>query len=149
MITIKTCNSSKNKSNTEFYRLHFLYLFYLVLCADKSVFQKVKLLFQNFMFCQVKTILVKSSFQLSVDSNVGLLFFSFTLPSDWSRKLAPFSKPIRLKTNTSYILVTCIFPPLRHFTWFSFCLLIILVLVLGQLSVIWKVLTWDSCPAFW
>ena len=147
MITIKTCNSSKNKSNTEFYRLHLLYLFYLVLCADKSVFQKVKLLFQNFMFCQVKTILVKSSFQLSVDSNVGLLFFSFTLPCDWSRKLAPFSQPIRLKTNTSYILVTCIFPPLRHFTWFSFCLLIILVL--GQLSVIWKVLTWDSCPAFW
>ena len=69
------CNSSKNKSNTEFYRLHLLYLFYLVFCADKSVFQKVKLLFQNFMFCQVNTILVKSSFQLNVDSNVGLPFF--------------------------------------------------------------------------
>ena len=37
---------------------------------------------------------------------------------DWSRKLAPLSQPIKLKTETKRSLVTRVFPRFRQFAWF-------------------------------
>ena len=38
-------------------------------------------------------------------------WFCFTLLCDWSRKLAPLSRPIRCKPNTNHDLVARVFPP--------------------------------------
>ena len=46
-----------------------------------------------------------SNFQSSVENNPGLLWFCYVLPCDWSRKLVPFSRPIRCKTITNHDLV--------------------------------------------
>ena len=54
--------------------------------------------------------------QLSVESNPGFLSF-FTSLCDWSRLLAPLSKPIRFKAN--HDLVARIIPRLRQFGCFS------------------------------
>ena len=40
--------------------------------------------------------------------NPRFLWFSFTLPRDWSRKLTPLSQPIRFKAKTNRRLVTCV-----------------------------------------
>ena len=40
--------------------------------------------------------------------NPRFLWFSFTLPRDWSRKLKPLSQPIRCKAKTNRRLVTCV-----------------------------------------
>ena len=51
-------------------------------------------------------------------------WFCFTLLCEWSRKLAPPSKPIRYKTKTNRDLVTRVFPRLRPVTcvYFDFSL---------------------------
>ena len=61
---------------------------------------------------------------MSVESNPGLHWFCFTLLCEWSRKLAPPSKPIRYKTKTNRDLVTRVFPRLRPVTcvYFDFSL---------------------------
>ena len=66
----------------------------------------------------------QSDFQLSVESNPGLRWFFFTVLCEWSRKLAPPSKPIRYKTKTNRDLVTRVFPRLRPVTcvYFDFSL---------------------------
>ena len=68
--------------------------------------------------------MAQSNFQLSVESNPGLHWFCFTLLCEWSRKLAPPSKPIRYKTKTNRDLVTRVFPRLRPVTcvYFDFSL---------------------------
>ena len=48
------------------------------------------------------------------------LKFSFTLSCNWSRKLAPLSRPIRCKTKTKHNLVTRVFPRFRQFGCFYF-----------------------------
>ena len=50
-----------------------------------------------------------SNFQSSVENNPGLLWFCYVLPCDWSRKLVPFSRPIRCKTITNHDLVPRVF----------------------------------------
>ena len=62
--------------------------------------------------------------QLSVESNPGFLSF-FTSLCDWSRLLAPLSKPIRFKAN--HDLVARIFPRLRQFV----CLRVFSFLLIG------------------
>ena len=57
-----------------------------------------------------------SNFQFSVESNPGLHWFCFTVLCEWSRKLAPPSKPIRYKTKTNRDLVTRVFPRLERFS---------------------------------
>ena len=66
----------------------------------------------------------QSNFQFSVESNPGLHWFCFTVLCEWSRKLAPPSKPIRYKTKTNRDLVTRVFPRLRSVTcvYFDFSL---------------------------
>ena len=61
---------------------------------------------------------------MSVESNPGLHWFCFTVLCEWSRKLAPPSKPIRYKTKTNRDLVTRVFPRLRPVTcvYFDFSL---------------------------
>ena len=61
---------------------------------------------------------------MSVESNSGLHWFCFTVLCEWSRKLAPPSKPIRYKTKTNRDLVTRVFPRLRPVTcvYFDFSL---------------------------
>ena len=58
----------------------------------------------------------ESNFELSVESNLGLHWFCFTMLCDWSRKLAPLSQPIRCKTKTNRELVTRVFPRFRPVT---------------------------------
>ena len=45
--------------------------------------------------------------------------FCFNSLFDWSRKLAPFSQPIRCKANTKCELVACVFPRFRQFACFN------------------------------
>ena len=52
------------------------------------------------------------------ESNPGVLWFCFTSISNWSRKLALLSQPIRFKTKTNRTLVAFIFPRLRKFDFF-------------------------------
>ena len=61
---------------------------------------------------------------MSVKRNPGLHWFCFTVLCEWSRKLAPPSKPIRYKTKTNRDLVTRVFPRLRLVTcvYFDFSL---------------------------
>ena len=61
---------------------------------------------------------------MSVERNPGLHWFCFTVLCEWSRKLAPPSKPIRYKTKTNRDLVTRVFPRLRPVTcvYFDFSL---------------------------
>ena len=47
---------------------------------------------------------------MSDESNPRLLWFCSTSLCDWSRKLAPLSRPIRYKTETSQELVARVFP---------------------------------------
>ena len=47
-------------------------------------------------------------------------WFRFTLLCDWSRKLAPLSRPIRCKPNTNHDLVARVFPPFLVFMVFYF-----------------------------
>ena len=47
-------------------------------------------------------------------------WFCFTLLCDWSRKLAPLSRPIRCKPNTNHDLVARVFPPFLVFRAFYF-----------------------------
>ena len=53
---------------------------------------------------------------MSVESNPGLHWFCVATLCDWSRKLAPPSRPIRCKTKTNRDLVTRVFPRLRLVT---------------------------------
>ena len=45
--------------------------------------------------------------------------FCFNSLFDWSRKLAPFSQPIRCKANTKCELVASVFPRFRQFACFN------------------------------
>ena len=62
----------------------------------------------------------KSNFQLSVDNNPGLFWFWLTLLSDWSRKLAPSSQPIRYKTKNKRGMVNRVFPRFKQLACFNF-----------------------------
>lgn len=82
----------------------------------------------------------------SVDNNPRLHWFCFTLLGDWTRKLAPISKPIRFNTKINHDLVSHVFlhfgsflglvsSSLWHFRVFPFHLIglvIVLILVLWQ-----------------
>ena len=57
---------------------------------------------------------MQKNFQLSVQSDLGLLSFCFTSRFDWSRKLMPFSQPIRCNTQTNHDLVARVFPRFRQ-----------------------------------
>ena len=61
----------------------------------------------------------ESNFQLSVNSNLGLLWLYFTLLCDWSRKLVPSSQPIRCKTKNSGDVVIRVFPRFKHYACFT------------------------------
>lgn len=64
-------------------------------------------------------IMYKSNFRLNGESDPGWLCFCFTSFCDWSRKLAPLSKPIRIKlTKTNHDVVTRVFPRVRQFSCF-------------------------------
>ena len=58
-------------------------------------------------------VLTYIEFFFSVESNPGYHWFRFTTLYDWSRKLAPPSRPIRCKTKSNLNLVTCVFARLR------------------------------------
>ena len=60
----------------------------------------------------------ESNFQKSVESNPGLPWFCFTSRCNWSRKLAPLSKPIRCITKTKQPAFSC-FPVFRKLAPFS------------------------------
>ena len=55
-----------------------------------------------------------------VENNPGLLCFCFTSLCDWSKKLEPFSQPIRCKTKTNHYLVARVFPHSGKFGRFYF-----------------------------
>ena len=50
--------------------------------------------------------LCKNTFQLRVKSNLRLQWFCFAWPCDWSRKLVPFSQPIRCKCEKHFENIT-------------------------------------------
>ena len=52
---------------------------------------------------------------MSVESNSCLLWFRITALSDWLKKLAPLSQPIRSKTKT--IIATCLCMFSHAFCW--------------------------------
>ena len=56
-------------------------------------------------------------FLLSVETNLGVHWFWFTLFCDWSRKLASLTRPVSCKTNN---LVARVFPRLRRWACFHF-----------------------------
>ena len=62
----------------------------------------------------------RSDIQLSVQSNLGLHRFSFTLLCDWSRKLALLFQPIRRNIKSNHGLVVRVFPRFRRFSRFYF-----------------------------
>ena len=59
-----------------------------------------------------------------VSKSIRDCFGCFTSLSDWPRKLAPISHPIRCKTKTNGDLVARVFPPLRQFTCLDFAFLL-------------------------
>ena len=61
-----------------------------------------------------------STNQLSVASNLSLLFFCFTSLCDWSIKLAPPFHPIKWKTKINPNMVTCVFPRFKQVACFYF-----------------------------
>ena len=61
-----------------------------------------------------------STNQLSVASNLSLLFFCFTSLCDWSIKLAPPFHPIKWKTKIDPNMVTCVFPRFKQVACFYF-----------------------------
>ena len=67
-----------------------------------------------------------SNFKWSIVGNPRLDWFSFTPPSDWSKKNAPLSQPIRCKTKTNPDLVARVFPLLGRFAGFYFEFLLVL-----------------------
>lgn len=75
---------------------------------------------------------VWSSFQSSVENNSGLQWFCFAIVTDWSRNVAPPSRPIRKPEP----LATCVVP--RVFPRF-----ILLVLLWILISSLWYF------PLFW
>ena len=62
--------------------------------------------------------LYQSSFQLSIKSDAGLLWFCFTSLCDWSKKLVSQSQPIKCKTKTKHDLVTRVFPRFKEVACF-------------------------------
>ena len=67
-----------------------------------------------------------SNFKWSIVGNPRLDWFSFTPPSDWSKKNAPLSQPIRCKTKTNPDLVARFFPSFGRFAGFYFEFLLVL-----------------------
>ena len=57
-----------------------------------------------------------SNFQKSVQSNPELRWICLTISFDWSRKLAPSSRPIRCKAKINRDLITRVFPRVRSVT---------------------------------
>ena len=57
---------------------------------------------------------------MSVDNNPGLFWYWLTLLSDWSRKLAPSSQPIRYKTKNKRGMVNRVFPRFKQLACFNF-----------------------------
>ena len=57
-----------------------------------------------------QSIIIKSKFQLSVESNPWLICFCFPLLFDWSRKLRPLFQSITSKNKTNQDLITRVFP---------------------------------------
>ena len=64
-----------------------------------------------------------SNFKWSIVGNPRLDWFSFTPPSDRSKKNAPLSQPIRCKTKTNPDLVARVFPRFAGF-FFEFLLVL-------------------------
>ena len=64
----------------------------------------------------------QNDFQLSFESNGGLLWVCFTLICDWwsRKKLTPPSWPIKYKTKTNPNMATCVFPRLKQIASFYF-----------------------------
>ena len=60
------------------------------------------------------------SFQQSIESDLELLGFCFTLLRDRSKEFMLLSQPIRCKTKTNLTLVTRAFPRLKQVTYFHF-----------------------------
>ena len=58
------------------------------------------------------------NFELSVESNSGLLLFFLTLLCDWPRELGPYSQPIGCKTMNNRHLIICVFPRFMQFAYF-------------------------------
>ena len=61
-----------------------------------------------------------------MQSDVGLHRCNLASLCYWSRKLAPFSQPIRCKTKTNHDLVFRVFPRFRRGACFSFEFLLVL-----------------------
>ena len=68
-----------------------------------DVLVKLELLDQKHGELLYLKITILSGFQLSVESNSHLLWFCVTTLSDWFKKLAPLSQPIRSKTKTAIV----------------------------------------------
>ena len=69
-------------------------------------------------------------FQLSVESNLCLLWFGFATLCDWLEKLAPLSQPMGgSKTKTKRDSLTCVFPRLAPVNCICFQFWLVLILV--------------------
>ena len=60
----------------------------------------------------------QSNFQLSVESDSGLVWFHLSSHCYWSRRFAPSPQPIRCKTKNNRDLVRRIFPRFKQFACF-------------------------------
>ena len=75
----------------------------------KNIERDCELLRRFVLWLNFRNVVVKikepywSNFQLSIESNPGLLWFYFTLYCDWSTILAPSSQPIRCKTKNNRV----------------------------------------------
>jgi len=63
---------------------------------------------QKFQFCGVKG-LGRAIFSSVLKVMLFLLWFCFTVLSDWLKKVATLSQPIRQKTKTNCDLLACVF----------------------------------------
>ena len=72
------------------------------------------------MYVQRCLLFHSSSFQLSVKNDARFVRFYSGLPHDWSRKLAPLSKPIRFKTETNLDLIAAFSRALDSLVVFGF-----------------------------
>ena len=59
----------------------------------------------------------QNGFQLSVESNLHLLWFCFNKLCDWLQKLAPLFQPIYRINQTNRDLLACVYPRLVSDTY--------------------------------